>query len=97
MEPRQSKPEFRFRLNGVYLPGINVRRGPDGGNELAVWDWNIGWFAVDDRPDFILEYRDETAWALLPTEMCQASVDKGWNRATPEELIGILWNSGVLK
>ena len=45
----------------------------------------------------VLEYRDETAWALLPIEICQASVDKGWNRATPQELIGILWNSGVLK
>jgi len=29
--------------------------------------------------------------------MCQASVDKGWNRATPQELVGILWSSGVLK
>lgn len=90
-------PEFRFRLNGIYLPEINVRRGPDGGNELTVKDKELGWIVVDDRPDMALEYRDETAWALLPMEMCQASVDKGWNRATPEELIGILWNSGVLK
>jgi hypothetical protein len=97
LEPRPSIPEFRFRLNGIYLPEINVRRGPDGGNELAVRDWNIGWFAVDDRPDFILEYRDETAWALLPMEMCHASVDKCWNRATPQELIGVLWVVGVLK
>jgi len=44
-----------------------------------------------------LEYGDETSWALLSVEMKQASVDKGWNRATPRELIGILWNSGVLK
>jgi hypothetical protein len=79
------------------MPGLNVRRGPDGGNELAVRDKEIGWFVVDDRPDLVLEYRDETAWALLPMEMCQQSVDKCWNRATPEELIGILWNAGVLK
>jgi len=45
----------------------------------------------------VLEYRDETAWALLPGEVCQASTDKGWNRATPQELIGILWIAGVLK
>jgi hypothetical protein len=92
-----SKPDFRIRVNGVYMPEINVRRGPDGGNLLAVRDWNIGWFVVDDRPDFILDYRDETAWALLPTEMCQASTDKGWNRATPQELMGVLWAAGVLK
>jgi hypothetical protein len=92
-----AKPEFRIRLNGVYIPEINVRRGPDGGNELAVKDPELGWIAVDDRSDMVLEYRDETAWALLPMAMCQASVDKGWNRTTPQELIGVLWNSGVLK
>lgn len=91
------KPEFRIRLNGVYMPEINVRRGPDGGNELTAKVSELGWIVVDDRPDMVLEYRDETAWALLPMEMCQASVDKGWNRATPHELIGILWSSGVLK
>jgi hypothetical protein len=79
------------------MPEINVRRGPDGGNELTVKDKELGWFVVDDRPDLILEYRDETAWALLPMEMCQASVDKGWNRTTPQELIGVLWVVGVLK
>lgn len=97
MEPRQSTPEFRFRLNGIYLPEINVRSGPDGGNELTAKVSELGWIVVDIRPDMVLEYRDETAWALLPLEMCQASTDKGWNRATPEELIGILWNTGVLK
>jgi hypothetical protein len=69
----------------------------DGGKTLAVKDRELGWFVVPDDPAMVLEYRDETAWALLPIEMCQASVDKGWNRATPQELIGILWNSGVLK
>lgn len=78
------------------MPELNVRRGPEGGNELAVRDKELGWFVVDDRPDLILEYRDETSWALLSTEMCQASVDKGWNRTTPRELIRILWNAGVL-
>ena len=99
MEPRPTPaiPEFRIRLNGVWMPEINVRRGADGGNELAVRDWALGWFAVDDRPDLILEYRDETAWALLPAEVCQASVDKGWSQCTPSELIGILWNAGLLR
>ena len=90
-------PDFFIRLNGVHIPEINIRRGPDGRNELAVRDWNLGWFAVLDTPDFILEYRDETSWALLPVEMRRDSLDKGWNRTTPQELIGILWNVGVLK
>lgn len=91
------KPEFRIRLNGVNIPEINVKCGPGGGNQLAVRDKELGWFVVGDRPDLILEYRDETSWALLPLEMCQSSVDKGWNRATPQELIGVLWAAGVLK
>lgn len=91
-----SKPEFKIRVNGIYMPEILVRRGPYGRNELTVKDKELGWFVVDDRPDLVLEYRDETAWALVPMEMCQASVDKGWNRATPQELIGVLWNSGCL-
>jgi len=92
--PRPSIPEFRFRLNGTVLPEINVM---DGGRTLAVKDGELGWFVVLDHPAMVLEYRDETAWSLLPMEMCQASVDKGWNRTTPKELIGILWSSGVLK
>ncbi|OLB26674.1 MAG: hypothetical protein AUH01_06510 [Acidobacteria bacterium 13_2_20CM_56_17] len=68
MEPRPSIPEFRFRLNGIFLPEINVRRGPDGGNGLAAKDRELGWIVVHDRSDLILEWRDETAWALLPME-----------------------------
>lgn len=92
-----AKPEFRIRLNGVYLPEINVRRSPDGGNELTVLLKDLGWIVVDDRPDMALEYRDETAWKLLPVEMCQASADKGWNQTTPQELLGILWVAGVIE
>jgi hypothetical protein len=94
LESRPSKPEFRFRLNGTIMPEINVL---DGGKALAVKDRELGWFVVPDDPAMVLEYRDETAWSLLPTEMCQASVDKCWNRATPQELIGVLWVVGVLK
>jgi len=64
-EPMPSKPGFKIRVNGIYMPEINVRRGPDGGNELTVKDREFGWIVVDDRPDLILEYRDETAWACL--------------------------------
>jgi hypothetical protein len=93
-----SKPDFRIRLNGIYIPEIRVQRETPGGEtQLVVQDDSIGWFKIDERPDWILEYRDETAWALLPVAMKQSSVDKGWNRATPRELLGILWNVGVLK
>jgi hypothetical protein len=33
-------------------------------------DSEFGWIVVDDRLDMLFEYRDETAWALLPLEMC---------------------------
>ena len=99
------KPEFRIRLNGTHISNINVQRRLDGEEmELVAKDETLGWFGVDDNrgvhralSHFVLEYRDETAWALLPPEMKRASVDKGWNRCTPQELIGILWNTGVLE
>ena len=93
-----SIPDFRIRLNGVSIPEIRVQRETPGGEiQLAVRDHEIGWFVICDTPGFILEFRDETSWALLPIPMRQESKDKGWNRTTPQELIAILWNVGVLK
>ena len=100
-----SIPDFRIRLNGVSIPEIRVHRETPGGEvQLAVRDEKLGWFVIDDNvglhetlPQFKLEYRDETSWALLPVEMKQASEDKGWNTTTSQELITILWTTGVLK
>lgn len=102
------KPEFRIKVGGFYVPNIRVQRAADGDLELAVRaeigiqnengstqdEVDLGWFVVKDSDR--IEYRDETAWALLPREMKQASLDKGWNACTPRELIGILWDSGVI-
>jgi hypothetical protein len=94
-------------VNGIYMPEINVRRknkDPKGDIELVVRDENIGRFVVDENkdihsglPKFVVEYRDEDAWALIPDEMRQASTDKGWNTTTAEGLIRVLWYAGVLK
>lgn len=81
------------------MPNINVRRTPDGeGNELLVkFDEELGWVPIYDSDPMVLDYRDETAWSLLPDEMKRNSKDRGWNRCTSQELIGILWSAGVLK
>ncbi|MGB8493219.1 MAG: hypothetical protein WCE53_02345 [Candidatus Acidiferrum sp.] len=89
--------DFCFRLNNTFIPEITIQRDQAGELQIAVRDPEVGWFAIDDRPDFILEFRDETSWQLLPLELRRASTDKCWNRVTPQELIGILWNAGVLK
>jgi hypothetical protein len=89
-------PEFHIRLSGVVVPEINIYPNADGvTQQLAARDAVIGWMTVTN--DFDLEYRDTGSWMLLPLEMRRASVDKGWNRTTPQELIGILWTTGVLK
>lgn len=105
--PVKAPPAFRIRVNGIYMPEINVRRkdkDPKGDIELVVRDENIGWFVVDENkdihsglPKFVVEYRDEDAWALIPDDMRQASADKGWNTTTAEGLIRVLWYAGVLK
>jgi hypothetical protein len=93
-----AKPEFRFRLNGRFMPELRVERAPNGGCQIAVRDEDmeyIGWFVITD--DFTMEYRDETAWALMPEEMRQESVDKGWCKTTPQEYIQILFAAGVIR
>ena len=89
--------DFCFRLNNTFIPEINVQRDSAGELQVAVRDPEVGWFAIDDGPDFILEYRDEASWELLPLELRRASTDKGWNPTTPKELIEILWVAGVIK
>jgi hypothetical protein len=101
-----SKPDFRIRLNGIYMPEIRVQREAlDGDIQLAVRDDELGWFVIDNNenlwsdvlPRVFLEYRDETSWAQVPVEMRQASEDKGGNHTTPHELIGVLWATGVIE
>ena len=89
--------DFCFRLNNTFIPKINVQRDQAGELQIAVRDPEVGWFAIDDRPDFVLEYRDEASWELLPLELRRASTDKGWNRTTPQELIGVLLVAGAIK
>jgi hypothetical protein len=104
------QPEFRFRVNGEIMPEIFVQRAlidgePVGEWQIAVEVDGLGRFTLDDNsnlwdpalPQFILEFRDESSWALLPIPMRQASQDKGWQQVTPQELVEILQSSGVIK
>jgi len=104
------QPEFRFRLNGRIMPEIFIGRAmvngePTGEYEIVVDIDGLGRFTIDDNsnlwdhslPQFILEYRDETGWALLPRAEKRASKDKGWERVTPQELVAVLDSAGVIK
>jgi len=103
-------PEFRFRLNGQIMPEIFVQRALANGKPIDEWEIavevdGLGRFTLDDNshlwdpalPHFVLEFRDETSWALLPIPDRQASVDKGWHRTTPHELVEILDSAGAIK
>jgi hypothetical protein len=78
---------------------------PIGQWEIAVDVDGIGRFTIDDNsnlwdpalPQFVLEFRDETSWVLLPIPMRQASQDKGWQRVIPQELVEILESAGTIK
>src|ERR1700730_14193786 len=97
------RPEFRFRLNGEIMPELFVQREMVNGEPVGKWQievdaYGIGRFAIDDNSNlsdpslskFVLEFRDETSWGLLPIPDRQASVDKGWHETTTNELIEIL-------
>jgi len=102
--------EFRFRLNGEIMPEIFIQQKtvagePTSEREIAVNVDGLGSITIDDNsnlwdaalPQFILEYRDETAWDLIPLEICRTMKDKGWNRVTPQELIAILESEGAIQ
>jgi hypothetical protein len=107
---RSGRPEFRFRLNGEIMPELFVQRAMVDGEPVGQWEIEvdidgIGKFTIDDNsnlwdpalPQFVLEFRDETSWALLPQAERWAAVDKGWNRVTPQELVEILESEGAIK
>lgn len=64
----------------------------------------LGKITLDDNsnlwdpalPQFVLEFRDETSWSLLPQTGRHASVDKGWCLTTPQELVEILGSVGAI-
>ena len=103
------QPEFRFRLNGHIMPEIFIGRAMVDGEstgeyEIAVEIDGLGRLTIDDNshlwdealPHFILEYRDETAWALLPSTEKRASLGKGWKTVTPHELLRVLETAGYI-
>ena len=105
---RSGRPEFRFRLNGEIMPELFVQRAMVDGEPVGKWEievdvYSIGKFTIDDNsnlwdpalPQFVLEFRDETSWALLPIPDRQASVDKGWHATNSLELIDILAAHGI--
>jgi len=102
--------EFRFRLNGTIIPEIQVQNALIDGHEvgtlqIAVREWSIGWFTIDDNehlwddnlPKFVLEYRDETAWSLIPITERRLIKDKGWQKVTTQELLDVLESAGLIK
>lgn len=105
-----SRPELRFRLNGVIIPEIAVRRAsvqghPVGPLEIAVHDPWIGWFGLDDNggladrnlPRFILEYRDETAWSEIDPLLRRMDPLKGWRATSPRRLLVLLRETGYIQ
>src|SRR4051794_29454032 len=92
------------------MPEIFVQRALVDGQPVGEWQIvvevdGLGRFTLDDNsnlwdpslPQFILEFRDETSWALLPQAERHASQDKGWHRTTPQELVEILESAGAVK
>jgi hypothetical protein len=104
------KPTFRFRLNGVVMQEICVQRQVVDGRlteklELAVRDEDFGWFTVDDNeglwdehlPRFQLHVRNETEWLALDPILKHRSLTKGWKRMSPEEVISMLRDAGIIR
>ena len=95
---------FQFRLNGIIIPHLKVRPVEIAGMrdhwELLACDETIGMFPIDDNDGladpalsrFILEVRDAS---IPPTER-RFLPNKGWERMTTTECIGLLASAGVI-
>ncbi len=104
-----NKPEFRFKLNGFYIPEIRIERAlvhgePVGKLQIAARDEWVGWIVVDDNStlsdrhlaQFILEYRNETDWATIDPVLRRNDPLKGWRRVSPFKLMKVLHNAGLI-
>ena len=104
-----TRPELRFRLNGVIIPEIRVQRDlvqgePVGPLKIAVRDPWIGWFAIDDNarlqdrhlPRFDFEFRDETAWSRVDPSIRRMDSRKGWQSVSPRKLMKFLQHVGYI-
>jgi len=103
-------PEFSFRLNGTIVPMLFIQKERVDGiltgrmRLKAVWIDGIGRFVIDDDehpweltfPQHVLEYRNETIWDNTSPVVRQQDKQEGWRRVTPEELVNILENAGVI-
>ena len=91
---------YRWRVNGVVIPQIRVRREivngePKGRRQIVVNDPDLGWFAIDGNENlwdpslsrFVFEIKD------LSVPFFQRS----WKQVTISELIQILEATGVIK
>jgi hypothetical protein len=103
-------PEFSFRLNGTIVPMLFIQKERvngklTGGMRLtAVWIDGVGRFAIDDDehpweftfPQHVLECRNETEWDHASPAVRQMDSHEGWQRVSPDELVAVLENAGVI-
>jgi hypothetical protein len=102
-------PLFNFRLNGTIVPMIFIKRERVNGKltgkrHVAVWIDGVGRFAIDDDeqlremnfPRHVLEYRNETEWEKSSLAERRTIKNEGWQRVTPDELVGALVSAGVI-
>jgi hypothetical protein len=84
--------QLEIRVNDVETIGLKLRRRmvdgyPAGSWEVLVEFPILGYFPLDDQPDFIIEVKDP----LLPKKQ------RTWQKLTLDELVIWLKNLGVLK
>lgn len=103
--------EFSFRLNGTVVPMLFIQKERANGKLTgklrltSVWIDGIGRFNVDTDsqpweftfPQHVLEYRNESDWDDADPVVKQIDEHEGWRRVSPDELVIVLENAGVIK
>lgn len=84
--------QLEIKVNGVETTGLRLQRlivdgYPTNAWEVLVEDPVIGYFPLDEKPDFIIEIKDP----LTPVKK------RTWKKVTLPELIAWLQNLGVIR
>ncbi len=84
--------QLEIRINGIDTTGLRMHRRMVEGYPSGPWDVLVevpilGYIELDDKPDFVIEFKDPT----LPAK------SRTWNKVSLAELVNWLESSGVTK
>jgi hypothetical protein len=89
----------------IFIKRVRINGELTGRLHIAVWIDGVGRFSIDDDeqpwemtfPKHLLEYRNEREWKKSRQDERRTIANEGWQRVTPDELVGALVSAEVIR